>query len=317
MSNNMSLIDLTEPNKPRARRSGARLYLTMMALSCCWLAATPSVMAQTATPGKQKAEPKIPSPAKSPQDQGAKKNNAATVPLKPVDGLFGTSRNKPVGPLAIPVGPKLTAEDWEKKGREALAARKFDDAISAFKEVVQMKSALPGGWYGLGLAQEAKRMWPEAANAFRMLANLTPTSGQSYALLANALVQANQNEAALRVLDRAIELNPNSPELIIQQGNLFLQQKDTRRAEQAFLQALGSAPDSPAAHTGMGDVFAQSNHQSAALDEYDAALRLDAAYLPARLGRATALAATGRLRQAEDLLAAMSSELEIAASTLR
>ena len=288
-----------------------------IALICGFALTFPSARAQQPTPGKPKTETKTTPLTKPSGSQDTKKPDAPITPLKPGTGLFGGAQNRPVGPLAIPASPKLTAEEWEKKGREAMGARKFDDAVGAFKESTQLKSSNPSAWFGLGAAYEAKRQWPEAAQAFHKLAELTPTSGQSYALLSNALAQANQNEAALRALDRAIELNPNAFDLIIQQGSIYLQQKDSRRAEQSFLQALGNAPDSPAAHVGMGDVYAQEGRQSAALDEYDAAMRLDAAYIPAKLGRATALAANGRIRQAEDLLAKLNSELEIVGLQLK
>ncbi len=294
-------------------RSGchSRLSVQIVMLICGFVTTLSRAQAQTPAPGKPKTETKTTPPVKPSGSQDTKKPDALITPFKPGTGLFGGAQNKPVGPLAIPASSKLTAEEWEKKGREAMGAHKFDDAVGAFKKSTQLKSSNPGAWFGLGAAYEAKRQWPEAAQAFRKLAELTPTSGQSYALLSNALVQANQNDAALRALDRAIELNPNASELIIQQGSIYLQQKDSRRAEQAFLQALGSAPDSPVAHVGMGDVYAQEGRQSAALDEYDAAMRIDAGYIPAKLGRATALAANGKLRQAEDLLAKLSSELEI------
>lgn len=295
----------------RRLRFASRLSALPVLLNCGFAVTVSSAQAQQPTPNKPKTETKTTPPVKPAVSQGAKKPDVLTTPLKPVEGPFGTARSGGVGPLAIPAGPKLTAEEWEKKGREAMGARKFEDAIVAFKEATQLKSSTPSAWFGLGAAYEAKRQWPEAAQAFRKLTELTPTSGQSYALLSNALLQANQNEAALHALDRAIELNPNASELIIQQGSVYLQQKDTRRAERAFLQALGSAPDSPAAHVGMGDVYAQEGRQMAALEEYDAAARIDAAYIPAKLGRATALAASGRLKMAEDLLTKLSSELEV------
>ena len=83
------------------------------------------------------------------------------------------------------------------------------------------------------------------------------------------------------------------------------------------MQALGSAPDSPSAHASMGDAYEQEGRHREALEEYEAALRSNANYLPAKLGRATAMAGAGKLREAEDVLGKMNSELEIAATQLR
>lgn len=296
------------------------LLLVMLSGGC--LPTLCGAQAQQPPPVKPKTEPGKTDPktvptGKASPGQKPSKTDAPAMPLKPGMEAFGATRPGGVGPLAVPAGPKMTAEAWEKKGQEALSARKFDDAIAAFKEAVALKSASAVAWYGLGIAYEAKKQYPEEARAFQILANLTPTNAQSYVFLANALLQSNQDEAALRALDRAIELKPDSPELYIQQGGVYLQQKETRRARGAFLQALGSAPDSPSAHASMGDAYEQEGRHREAVEEYEAALRSNANYLPAKLGRATSLAGAGKLREAEDLLGKMNGELEIAGTQLR
>ncbi len=214
-------------------------------------------------------------------------------------GLLGLPAATAKGPLLPAPLPKQTPEEWARKGRAAMSSGKVDDAIIAFRQLVMLRPLGAEGWFDLGAALSAARRYSEAAQAFQTLSRITPANAQSYAMLANALAQSNQTDAALSALNRAIELSPATTQYQLVRGELLMGQKAYKQAQSAYLQALGTAPDDPRVHIGLGDADEQDGQHLAALGEYEAALLVDPSNLGARIGRAASLASLKRMTEAE------------------
>lgn len=239
-----------------------------------------------------------------------------SVPTGAAGSLLGLPAATAKGPLLPAPLPKLTPEEWARKGRAAMSAGKIGDAISAFRQLVILRPLGAEGWFDLGAALDAAKQYSEAAQAFQTLSRLTPANPQTYALLANALSQANQTDAALAALDRAIELSPATTQYQLVRGELLMGQKAYKQAQSAYLQALGTAPEDPRVHIGLGDADEQDGQHLAALSEYDAALLVDPANLGARIGRATSLTSLKRIIEAEAVITRTKQELDASDAAL-
>ncbi len=260
--------------------------------------------------GTQTAKPSLP-------NKGAGGGTGLdTVTTGAAGGLLGLPAAAGKGPLLPAPLPKLTPDEWARKGRAAMSTGKFADAIIAFRQLAILRPLGAEGWFDLGAALSAAKQYSEAAQAFQTLSRLTPANPQPYALLANALSQANQTQAALTALDRAIELSPGTTQYHLVRGELLMGQKAYKQAQSAYLQALGTAPDDPQVHIGLGDAEEQDGQHLAALAEYDAALLVDSANLGARIGRATSLASLKRMTEAESVITRTKQELDASDAAL-
>jgi tetratricopeptide (TPR) repeat protein len=83
------------------------------------------------------------------------------------------------------------------------------------------------------------------------------------------------HDAALRDLQKAIELNPKNVAAHIAAGNSLAKLGKLDEAEQHFVRAIEIEPDNPRAHEGLGNVLAQQRKFQAAVASFREALRLD------------------------------------------
>lgn len=224
-----------------------------------------------------------------------------------------------VGPLtpSITAPPKLTVEEWNKKGQEALRTRKILEAINAFSQALLLKPEDNTSLYGLGLAYDANKQYREAIQTFQTLTRLNLANPQLYAMLSSVQAEANRSEDALKTLQRAIELSPDQTTYHLQYAGLLMQMKKYRLAQKAYIQALGSAPDDTRTHNGLGDAYEQNGQHMEALGEYDAVLNADSSDLGAKLGRATAMASLGRTKESDTLITKAASDLSATEAQLR
>jgi tetratricopeptide (TPR) repeat protein len=131
--------------------------------------------------------------------------------------------------------------------------------------------------------------------------DLSPKEPEFLYYLGLSQVDENRYAVARASFDRALELSPSDLRYRLAVADSYLQEKDYLPARRALLEALGFAPDSPDVHARLGDLNEQENRHSEALEEYDAALRIDPKNLGGLLGRASALSGLKRFPEAEKI----------------
>jgi tetratricopeptide (TPR) repeat protein len=84
-----------------------------------------------------------------------------------------------------------------------------------------------------------------------------------------------------------------------------MREKDYQDCYQAYIKALGYAPDSPVVHNALGDALEQLNLHQESLAEYEAAERLSPGDSGPIIGHATALCGLKRYANAETMMRAL------------
>ena len=223
--------------------------------------------------------------------------------------------------LAIKQNPRLPAYH-NNLGNAYVAAGRWQDAETAYRQALEQKRDYPDAYYNLGSALRSQGKLQEAAASYRNALALRPDHAETHLNLGNALQAQGNLEEAAEAFQRALSLQPQLAAAHNNLGNIRLAQNrfdaalaayacalqlkpdlaeahynhglallNGGRAEQAVescKRALSYKPDYVAACITLGHALIQSGHADEAIRSYDRAITLDPNCGEAFLGRAIA-----------------------------
>jgi len=175
------------------------------------------------------------------------------------------------------------AQDMDRAIQEYQAALKADPASQS------VKARLAGLYFSLGDMPKAVRYADQVAEGLSQ-------DGQLLTQMAGILASAGQGERAVKLLDRAIDLDTTSGDPYFTKGLLLLNLKRQPEAEQAIRAGLARAPQSAVGHYHLGRILLDAGKGEEAAESLERAIAVNASFEPAYL----ALASIYESRQAQD-----------------
>jgi tetratricopeptide (TPR) repeat protein len=170
-------------------------------------------------------------------------------------------------------------------GRLLLLRERYEDALACFKDTLSRQPSpaivqeLRGGLitaYGKLARSHLDQNRPEvAAQLFDALLKIDHSDVENWELHALALHEAGHNEAALASIDRALSFKPNEGRYHLARGLMLLALQRYDGAQQAFEQAIRSAPRLADAYAGLGRLQARTGQFERALKNYKQAIAID------------------------------------------
>jgi len=174
-------------------------------------------------------------------------------------------------------------QDMDRAIQEYQAALKADPASQS------VKARLAGLYFSLGDMPNAVLYADQAAEG-------PSQDSQLLTQMAGILASAGQGERAVKLLDRAIEINPTSGDPYFTKGLLLLNLKRQPEAEQAVRAGLTRAPESAVGHYHLGRILLDEGKKEEAAASLERAIAVNASFEPAYL----ALASIYESQQATD-----------------
>ena len=208
------------------------------------------------------------------------------------------------GANSLVTAPATVAE-LDRKAQALIEQGKAQEAIPLLKQAIGQDGKSLQSWILLGRAYASLRQFPAATQAFQTAVDLSPREPEFLYYLGLSQIDEIQYAAARASFDRALELSPTDLRFRLGFAETYLQAKEYPAARRALLEALGFAPESPEVHARLGDLNEQQNRHNEALEEYDAALRIDPKSVNGLLGRASALSGLRRFDDAEKIARAL------------
>lgn len=138
----------------------------------------------------------------------------------------------------------------------------------------------------------------EAESLYRAVLHHNPTHFDAQHMLGVIHLQVDQPSTALELIDRALSLNPNSPEALSNRGLALRALKRSVEALASFEGALRLRPDYAQAYNNRGNALYDLGRAAEAVASYDRALQLRPDYPEALNNRGNALVALKRRRRA-------------------
>ena len=125
----------------------------------------------------------------------------------------------------------------------------------------------------------------QAEALYRQVLQISPRHSVTLHLLGLVAFQVGQSEAALDLIESAIQANPEFAEAYCSRGNAQYQLMRYAEAVASFDEAIRLNPTISEAHHNLGSALNAMNQQQAALRSYDEAIRLNPDYVEAYFNR--------------------------------
>jgi len=197
-------------------------------------------------------------------------------------------------------GLELAPEDTEL--RNALGWTLFQDgrpaeAVAEYRQALTANPDNAKAHNNIALALVELGQLEEAAVHFRKSLALQPRA-EIYSDLGFAMARLGKPEEALANYRKALELDPTCASAHFNLAVTLVQAGKFREAESHYRTALAGGPTAET-HNGLGYVLAREGRPDEAVGEFRKAIDLDPKYTPAYNNIADALAAQGKLEEAE------------------
>lgn len=175
----------------------------------------------------------------------------------------------------------------------------WNRSARAFEALNRALQADPNGYealFALGEAHRLRAAVADAESAYQRASAQRPTDAEPYLGLGRLYVAAQRRDDAVRALERALELDAQSPDVQFELGRVL---GSSPRALELLTQAVAGRPTWPEAQTVLGRALLQAGRAADAEAAFRVAIAERADHEPAHVGLADALAARSAWPEAE------------------
>ncbi|MCP4615048.1 MAG: tetratricopeptide repeat protein [Bradyrhizobium sp.] len=182
---------------------------------------------------------------------------------------------------------------YNNRGNAYIAKGDFDRAIQDFDQSIKLNANYAKPLSNRGVALMRKGEYDGAIEAFDEAIRLKPSYANAYLNRAEAYLKKGDHARAIEDYDEAIRLNPGLD--IVWHGRCWAQAVlgDLQPALEACNKALQSGINNAATYDSLGLIHLKMEQPGKAIDDYDAAVRLNPKLASALYGRGLARLKTG------------------------
>jgi predicted CXXCH cytochrome family protein len=163
-------------------------------------------------------------------------------------------------------------------GKAYSKAGNQDEAIHWYEEALRHQVDFRLARKGLGIALFTAGRLEQAAEALEKIA---PPDAASLTNLGNVYLQQGNLERAQQALDQALGANPDTPDACNLLGLLWSQKGDRAKAEGYFREAIRIQPELAAAHNNLANLLAGAHDYAQAAYHFERAITSDPKYVQA------------------------------------
>lgn len=162
------------------------------------------------------------------------------------------------------------------KAEEAVAKRKYDQAVTLLKQIVETDNADFQAWTALGTLYFTQEKFDDAQEAYRHAIAVKPNSPRANFNLGRLLSSQKKHEEAIEPLTKAVELQPTSGDANMLLGECYLQLKKGSKAIPYLNEA--AVHGRPDAHLRLGWLYNAAGMKDKAALEYEEYLKKNPEY---------------------------------------
>ncbi len=153
-----------------------------------------------------------------------------------------------------------------KAGNEAIEQKKWPEAVAAFEKVLPAAPDNVGLLLALARAYSGEGNTEKAIETIKKVTDKDPSNWAAWMLMANMLLDKGRLEEGRAALEHVPLRSITDPNVFINVGILFMNQKKTEEAEGYFAKAIQVAPDKFEGYyyRGLAEVTLQKNAEAKA-----------------------------------------------------
>ncbi len=163
--------------------------------------------------------------------------------------------------------------------RVHLAQGQTEEAIASYERLITLYPKFAPGHYYLGLAHLQQGAVPPAVRALESAVALRPDYAEPLRTLAELHLRTGQPEAALQLLKAFTKRFPADLPANLLLAAAYAARKDETKAIETYRATQIIAPENPEVPYQLGLLLQRQNKETEAIDQFEAALQLDPAFL--------------------------------------
>ncbi len=160
------------------------------------------------------------------------------------------------------------------KGNKLYAEQKYEEAVQAYNEALELSQSQWGYYFNLGLALKKSDKKEEAIAAFQKALELNPESYSANKELGQLLAMEDNYEEAKKYYAKAAEISEDDPDAFYNLGVCLTNLGDQEGALSAFLKTVELKEDYAEAYYQLGTLYINQNNVEEAIKNLEKFLEL-------------------------------------------
>ncbi|MFD2570085.1 tetratricopeptide repeat protein [Spirosoma soli] len=175
---------------------------------------------------------------------------------------------------AVEINPKSEIA-WYGLGSSFYWLNDYEQAISAYKKATQIKSDFESAWHNMGLAHINQQEYQQVHYAFSKVIELNPSNITAWRNLGIIYVMQEDYDQALNAFLKIIQLNPDDPFAWNNLGATYDELGERKLAFKAFLRSTQLKPDYIIGWYNLASAYSQQDNYRQAIEAYQKAIDLE------------------------------------------
>ncbi len=168
----------------------------------------------------------------------------------------------------------LTASDYAKQGDACFFENRYEDAIAAYNQALQIQPDLADTWNNRGVVLTRMQRYPEAIDSYAEATKIRPHYPDAWNNRGVVLLELQQYPDAIGCYEQAIQAKPDYADAWNNRGVAFSKMLEYEQAVISYNQALQIKNDYTDAWNNRGVALSKLEKYEAAIDSYENAAKL-------------------------------------------
>lgn len=168
-----------------------------------------------------------------------------------------------------------SARKWYNSAIKHLEKNKFEEALYALNNAIELIPDYPEAWYNKGYVLEELKRPDKALFAYNKAIELNTNYTDAWFAKGIALCELNEADKAVESFDRVIELDPQDYQALTLKGYALIQINRIDEAFKIFSAIIESNPDSADAWYNIACIYAVKGNMDKALECLSKAVKTD------------------------------------------
>ncbi|MBH8563665.1 tetratricopeptide repeat protein, partial [Nostoc sp. CENA67] len=190
------------------------------------------------------------------------------------------------------------AQGWNGQGKTLSALKRYKEALAAYDKAIQIQPDYVEAWSGRGFTLQNLQRYPEAIASFDKALQLDNDYPEVWYAKAEVFTSLKQYDNAIKSFDKAIEFKTDYYEAWYQKGLALHNLKQYEEAIAAYDKAIEIKPNDERAWYNRGNALVNLNRYTDALTAYEKAVQSKPDYYQGWLSRGNILTTLRRYPEA-------------------
>ncbi|MEG4146114.1 tetratricopeptide repeat protein [Microcoleus sp. Pol12B5] len=168
----------------------------------------------------------------------------------------------------------LTAADYAKQGDACFFENRYQDAIAAYDQALQIQPDLADTWNNRGVVLTRMQRYPEAIASYEQATTIRPNYPDAWNNRGVVLLELQKYQEAIGCYEQAIQAKPDYADAWNNRGVAFSKMQEYEQAVISYNQALQIKNDYTDAWNNRGVALSKLQKYEAAIASYDNAAKI-------------------------------------------